>query len=266
MALKYAYMSFSCPDATREQMFDWARQFGNDAIELRIQAKHSHGVELETPADERQAIREQAEAAAAPICGLACTTRFADPEQTDDSVAVADRAIDLTADVGGGVLRVFGGRFPDTVSRAAAIENLVGGLKRVADHAQERGVTLAVETHDAWTDCDHVAAVMEQVDHPAVGVNWDPMHPLRQSGWTIERQWERLGRWVRHVHTHDGTLRLDQLKILPMGTGEIDHAPAIRALRDAGFTGYVSVEYEASTPAPEHLPHEIKTMKQYEQS
>lgn len=49
----------------------------------------------------------------------------------------------------------------------------------------------------------------------------------------------------------------------PIGTGIIDHRLAIDKLVAAGYPGYLSGEWIRWTPAEEHLPQELNTLKQY---
>jgi sugar phosphate isomerase/epimerase len=159
---------------------------------------------------------------------------------------------------------VFGGDLPDTVSRAQAIEIVAGALAKAGEHAKTRGVTLCLETHDAWTHPQHVARVMQQANHPNVAVNWDFMHPLRGSGWSVEKGFEVLRPWIKHVHCHDGSLRLDGLQFRAIGTGDIDHSAALRLLKQMNYDGYVSGEWINWEPPEVHLPRELAAMKAIE--
>ncbi|MBM4046884.1 MAG: sugar phosphate isomerase/epimerase, partial [Planctomycetes bacterium] len=176
--MKYSFMSFSTPELTLGEMLALAKRLGYDAIEPRIVAKHKHGIECETDAATRRAIREQVAASGVPLCCIATSCTYADPAKVKQMVDDTRRCIDLAADLGAPRLRVFGGGIPKTIAREQAIEGVADALRSVADQAQERGVTLCMETHDDWCNPDHVAAVMKRVNHPAIAVNWDIMHPI----------------------------------------------------------------------------------------
>ena len=45
--MKFAFMTFSCPDLDLDQVLAMAREFGYDGIEPRVSANHQHGVEFE---------------------------------------------------------------------------------------------------------------------------------------------------------------------------------------------------------------------------
>ncbi len=89
------------------------------------------------------------------------------------------RSIDLAGDLGAPVVRVFGGRIPEGVSRRQAIEGVAAALRTIGDQAAARAVTVCLETHDDWCDPDHVAEAVRQAEHNAIAVNWDVLHGVR---------------------------------------------------------------------------------------
>ncbi len=267
MALKFSFMTFSCPELTFDQVLDAARRFGYDGIEPRIGAGHAHGIELETSPSARREFREKAERAGVAICCIATSCRFADPAEAAGFEAEAHQAIDLAADLGAPAIRVFGGAYPtDQMDRNQAIAQVAGALARLAPHAADRGVVVCMETHDSWCVPDHVAAVMRRVDHPAVGVNWDIMHPIRRGEATMDSAFETLAPWVRHLHVHDGREIDGKFELVPIGAGGIDHQRAIELLVAHGYHGYLSGEWiHWSDPWELHLPRELATLKGYEE-
>ena len=57
-----------------------SKECGFAGIELRTEAGHAHGVELETSAAERRAIREKVEDAYLELVGLGTGSRFESPD------------------------------------------------------------------------------------------------------------------------------------------------------------------------------------------
>ncbi|MCL5996311.1 MAG: sugar phosphate isomerase/epimerase [Chloroflexi bacterium] len=264
MKLKYAFMSFSCPQANFDEMLALARRYGYDGVEPRIDASHAHGIEVNISGNVRREIQQKAIDADVAICCVATSCRFADPQDTEQALDLTRRCIDLAADIGAPRLRVFGGALPQGMPREEAITHVAASLSQIATHAQQRNVTVCVETHDDWCDPTHMAEVMKRVNHPAIAVNWDIMHPVRQAGATMDQAFQILKPWIRHVHIHDGLKRLDQVVLKPIGQGEIDHRRAVELLRDAHYDGYVSGEWIDWEPYETHLPRELATMKTYE--
>ena len=261
--MKYSFMSFSTPSLSLAEMLKVARGYGYDGIEPRLDARHAHGVEVSAAPEQRRSIREQVADSGVQISCLATSLSYADPAKSDEMVGQTHERIDLAGDLGVPVIRVFGGKIPEGISREQAIEQLVRSLGEVADHARERGVTICMETHDDWCDPAHVAAVLGRVSHAAVGANWDIMHPVRRGAATMDSAFEALKPWIRHLHIHDGT-RTDS-KLAPIGTGDIDHRRAIQLLKTVDYGGFISGEWIGWEPFEVHLPRELATMKRYEQ-
>ena len=260
--MKYAFMSFSTPELNLTEMLAAAVKYGYDGVELRIDAGHAHGVELDSSERRRSEAGAEAAGAGIAIACIATSLKYADPAKAGETVKQTHRCIDLAGDVGSPAIRAFGGAIPDGVSRGKAIETAAESLKSAADHAAERGVTICLETHDAWCDPAHVAEALARVDHPNVAANWDILHPVRTGHATLEQSFETLKPWIRHLHIHDGTGK--GIEMTPIGQGIIDHRRLLELLASIQFDGYLSGEWINWEPYNVHLPREIATLKEYE--
>jgi len=264
--MKYAFMTFSCPELTFDQVLDAASRFEYDGVELRIDSKHAHGIEPESDAATRSRARNAAADAGVAIACVATSCRFADPAEAERHVARAHEAIDLAGDLGAPVIRVFGGQFPDDMSREEAVRQVAAALRELAPHAAARGVTLCLETHDAWCDPRHVAAVMEAATHPNIAVNWDILHPVRTGAATIDESFEILRPYIRHLHVHDGVVDENgRFHLRPIGQGIVDHGRALERLFEIEYDGYISGEWIGwQDPWEVHLPRELKALRALE--
>jgi sugar phosphate isomerase/epimerase len=261
--VRYAFMTFSCPQLTLDEVLALARRFGYDGIEPRIDSGHKHGVEIDADPSARAEIKRRAEATGVSLCCLATSCKFADPATVADNVEQAKQAIDLAADVGAPRVRVFGGSIPSGVTREQAADSLVESLLAVADLAHRRGVIVCLETHDDWRDPAHLVRVLERVGHPAIAANWDIMHPIR-AGVAMDKAFAIIRPWIRHVHFHDGIVGPDKLEMCTIGAGMIDHRTAVRCLRALPYGDFLSGEWINWEPYETHLPRELATMKSYE--
>ena len=262
--MKYSFMSFSCPELTFEEIIGVAGRFGYDGVELRLDAGHKHGVEVDVQKSLRTEIRSKIAREDIPVCCLATSCRFANPDDAAQNVHDALLRIDLAADIGVRRIRVFGGKFPQSVSREEAIGRVTDSLRALSDRARERQVVVCMETHDAWCNPEHVAEVMRRVDHSNIGVNWDIMHPVRTARVTVEDSFQKLEPWIEHVHFHDGIDQDGGLTLMPIGEGAIDHRTAVLLLKKAGYDGHLSGEWINWESWQKHLPRELATMRAYE--
>ncbi len=260
--MKYSFMTFSTPDLSLAEVLALASEYGYDGIEPRIDAKHAHGIEVSLSQTERAAARQQAADAGIALACLATSCKFNTPDAIDDMIAQAHDRIDLAGDLGIPALRVFGGGAGPQADGGPNVDFLVQAIATVADHAAERRVTICLETHDSWSDPKRVAAALRQVDHPAIAANWDILHPVRRGFATVEDSFQALKPWIRHLHVHDGDG--PDGRMVPMGTGIVDHRQAVQLLLSIDYQGYLSGEWINWRAPADHLPQELATLKSYE--
>ncbi|MEK6794270.1 MAG: sugar phosphate isomerase/epimerase family protein [Spirochaetota bacterium] len=257
--MQFSFMTFSTPELALAEVLATAQRFGYDSVELRLDSGHTHGIEVTLSGDDRKRVREAVARSGKAISCLATSCVFADPAKREAMTADALLRITLAGDIGAPTMRVFGGVFPDTISREEAIAGVVSSLRRLADAAAKHNVIVCMETHDAWCDPAHVAEVLTRVDHPNIAANWDILHPIRMGLATIGSSFEALKPWIRHMHIHDW--KNDALA--PIGTGIVDHEKALALVRGIGYTGAASGEWINWEPYETHLPREIATLKTY---
>jgi sugar phosphate isomerase/epimerase len=122
------------------------------------------------------------------------------------------------------------------------LELFVEGLKPVAEHAQKEGVLLLVEPEPGLLieKAEQFEELMRHIDSPVVGLNFDVGHAFcvgDDPAATIPR----LARWTRHYHLEDIAATRVHEHLIP-GTGAIDFRATLRAIRDTGYNGWVTVE------------------------
>src|SRR5699024_2439503 len=120
-------------------------------------------------------------------------------------------------------IRVFGGHIGD-LSREKALEVVVNNLEKMLTIAEENKVQLLLETHDAWTKCEHVNDILESVNTDHLHVLWDVHHPYRMVQESPEKTWEILGDRIKYTHWKDSYVT-DQTKrgyqLCLLGEGDI---------------------------------------------
>ncbi len=262
--MKYAFMSFSCSDLTLAEMLAVAAEWGYAGIEPRLDAHHAHGVETSLTRAQRQQVKARVADSPVALACLAVSSRFADPKTAPGHLDNLKRELELAADLGVPTVRVFGGQFPQEVSRDEAIDHVSAALATMAAQAAAGGVALCLETHDAWCHPAHVVQIMEAVNRDSVRVNWDVLHPVRAEGVDLQASFEMLQPWIAHVHMHDAEITPGRLAYAPMGAGDIDHRVVLKALHGMGYAGYLSGEWIGFSPWQEHLPFEISRLRDYE--
>jgi sugar phosphate isomerase/epimerase len=263
-----AFMTFVAPDWSLEQHLTAAIRYGYDGIEPRCAVGHQHGIELTATKPQRKALRAQCADCGVALPALATWMRynFPDPAQVAEMVEETKKYLQLAADLGAPNLRVFGGPPPDEgVSHEEGARRVAEGLAQCVETAAACGVNLCLETHDFFCRAEHAALVVNAVNHPRLGFNWDLVHTARM-GETPEESWAHLAGRVYHCHVHDYTWTPDQpdeLQPALMGQGLVPHAEDIRLLKAAGYEGALSGEWIGDFPAEEILPQAAGELRRW---
>lgn len=170
---------------------------------------------------------------------------------------------DMAVILGAKVCRIestFGPKSDEKVTFEDMIDRVVRGTKEVAEHALTLGVRLGLENHGRYMGSFHtVAQLIKDVDSPAyqavpdIGnffvVDEDPLAACRE-----------LAKFAIHVHAKDfRRMPADpkmgegwfvtpggyQLQGAVVGEGDVPVRECLKALRDRGYDGCLSVEHES---------------------
>ena len=153
------------------------------------------------------------------------------------------RALSLCAELGAPHITTEpGGPLAPGQSRAEAIDLFVEVLKPLAEHAHEVGVSLLIEPEPGLLleTTDQYLEVAERVDAPSIGLNFDVGHAYCVSE-DLPRAIVRLAPHIRHYHLEDIAASRVHHHLVP-GTGAIDFAEVVSAIRRTGYDGWLTVE------------------------
>jgi sugar phosphate isomerase/epimerase len=203
--MKLAFTTLGCPGWTLRQIVENAARMGFDGVDFRGllgDIDVSGRPEFTTGLGETK--RMFADHSVAISC-LSISARYAvvDAAEREGHFDETRRNLELAARLGARVLRVFGGAVPEGYTVDTILPALVENLRQMGDEAEQFGVTLALETHDDWTDSATFARLMAEVDHPRVRVLWDLHHPFRANGEAPEVTYANLGPYVANIHVKD---------------------------------------------------------------
>jgi sugar phosphate isomerase/epimerase len=224
-----------------ERIIKAAHDFGFAGIELRAEAGHAHGVELERTAAERRAIRDRIEDAYLEVAGVGTSCRYdsPDPAQRRAMIERSKQYIQLAADVGAGMIRVFGNDMPAGVNREDCIAYVAESLHELGEFAEPYGVDVLLEMHGQFNYWGFALPAVQAANHPNVALvyNCDPRDLVAGS---VASTYSRVCNWIRHVHMHEFV-------------GPFPYPELFALLKADGYTGYLSSEVEQEIPTPEHF-------------
>lgn len=152
------------------------------------------------------------------------------------------RSLDFANALGAPLVIIFG------FDRAGApagfpSDEILNVLMRAAEKAKAADKQLALENEAGyWADGgERTAAILESVNHPNLGANWDPANAFIAGENPYPDGYQQIAPWVRHVHFKDA-VRDSRGIARYAGEGQIDWSGQIQALNRDGYTGYISIE------------------------
>ncbi|MFF1920613.1 sugar phosphate isomerase/epimerase family protein [Streptomyces sp. NPDC058221] len=230
-----AFSTLGCPGVGLDEVIRLARTGPCDGVELRCAA--GQPVHPGMPDAEADEVAAHLAAAGLDIVCLASYVQVA----ADSADVMEDLAghLRLAARLGAPHVRVFGG---GAGRREGRRERAVRCLSRAAPLAAQLGVDVLLETHDEFLTGAQVADVLDAVGSPAVGSVWDAVNPWR-AGEAPDRTAALLGPWIRHVQLKDVASPTDLRPVLP-GHGVLPLATVVEQLRQLGYRGWISLEWE----------------------
>jgi sugar phosphate isomerase/epimerase len=174
------------------------------------------------------------------------------PER-DKQMALVRTWVDHAAELDAPVIRIFAGRVPKGDSEEAAVARAIEGIKVALPYAAQKGVSLALENHGGITaTIPQILALVKAVDAPNFGVNLDTGNFRTADPYADLAQ---LAPYAINVQVKTEITRAGKPK------EQADLARIVAILRDARYSGYVVLEYEAAEEPMSAVPRHIKTLR-----
>ncbi|MDB4673278.1 sugar phosphate isomerase/epimerase [Verrucomicrobiales bacterium] len=248
------YRKNDTPGETKMDMagfIDYSASLDTDAVELT-----SYFLPDPCPRALAFELKRKAHQHGLDISGGAIGNNFSyDPagEELAKQMAYTERWLATYAELGAPVIRVFAGHPKSKdLSPEQAEKNIVKNLQNACEIAGKYGVILGVENHDFTTDIDRMKRILEAVDSPWFGLNFDSGNLAKTS--------DPYGDLKRIApHTVNAQLKVD---IPRDGKKEpADFKRIVDILGEAGYSGTVVLEYENKKPY-EEVPMYLEKLRE----
>lgn len=273
--MRIAAHTMGTPELTSHEAIDLFSTMGYDGIEFVVQEGFPCGPFVDWSDSDRRALRLHCLDASLRVACLApyvTDINSLDEETGEAQLRLLRECVALARDLDAPTVRLFGGRqVPrEEWERSAGIA--AERLRSVAGLCRETGVKIAVENHYGTiaSTAAETAALVRAVGAPEIGVLYDQANitHVRAESWrdAIRAQ----GGHILHVHAKDmvfvdgvGEEDFSRVTNVPkekravravlLGEGVIPWPEMVPALKEAGYSGYLSVEYTRKW-YPEDLP------------
>lgn len=184
------------------------------------------------------------------VCGTAVGNAFTSPDESKrrEQLEMVKTWIDHSVTLGAPGIRVFAGNVAEGSTEEEAFRWTVECLRECAGYAEERGIMVALENHGGITKtADATIRLVEAVGHDWLGVNLD-------CGNFPEEPYEEIAKTAPYAVTAHA-------KVSDFTHQEIDYDRVVQTLYQAGYRGYLNVEYEAKGDPLTEVPIIIRKLK-----
>jgi D-psicose/D-tagatose/L-ribulose 3-epimerase len=229
----------------------WSGQLGAAEMALLPQISAMGYTSVELPIFTPETVDNAMIRTALEASGLACTVSTAMPPHTnliDASAtpaglhfleAVIRQAAALHAPLVCGPLAVPVGELRGRGRLPGEWEQCVQSLRQAGEIAAQYQVVLALEPLNRFetfflNTTEDALRLMEEVNHPAVGLLLDTFH-MHIEEKSTPAAIRHAGRHLRHFHTSENDRGI-------VGSGQVSWKEVFQALRESGYTGTITVE------------------------
>ncbi len=234
-------------------LFDFvnlAADYAIDAVELT-----SYYFPADVTSDYLHKLKQHAFNLGLDISGTSVGNNFCLPKgpKLDEQFALVRTWVDRAAELDAPTIRIFAGTIPKDGNEEEAVAQTIEGINACLPYAASKGVTLALENHGGITATpQQILRLVKGVNHPSFGVNLDTGN---FHGEDVYADLAELAPYAVNVQV--------KTEITPKGGKKIDAdlARVVKILRDAKYSGYVVLEYEAVEDAMVAVPRHLKTLR-----
>lgn len=153
--------------------------------------------------------------------------------------------------LGAPVVRVFSGVPPKGMSEEQGIANGIRNLRRALVFAEKHGVILGLENHDYLTRIDRMLPALQAIDSPWFGANVDSGNV---DDTDVYPQLAKIVPYAVNVQM--------KLETGPVTAKVPTDVPRfVKMLKDAGYRGYVVLEYESEADPYEAIPGALAELR-----
>jgi L-ribulose-5-phosphate 3-epimerase len=172
----------------------------------------------------------------------------------EDQPRLTRRAFEVAERTGARIIRVFS--YWRTTEPERVFDRVASALRDLADQAVPRGIVIGLENEHA---CNvgtgaEAARLLAAVDHPALGLIWDPANASILGETPYPNGYATLPHArIIHVHAKDCVVNGHTATWGPLGEMRLDWKGQLNALRHDGYKGAVSLETHWRGPNGDRL-------------
>lgn len=204
------------------------------------------------------------------LSGLSMSNNFNtdDPELLKAQKENVKSWLKVAAEINAPVSRIFGGHCSDRSNPdllEAAFKAIIPALEDVVTEAERLGVVLALENHGGLPCTgEEQVKVIETINSPSLRATIDVGNYM-QGGQEGHDGTAAAAKHAAYIHFKDfkktnppeGSRLPWGIESCTVGAGDVDHLKCLRALKGAGYEGFVAIEYEGPDDERKGVPESL---------
>lgn len=255
------------PEYTVCEAIELLHKMGADGVEIVVQDDYKSGLPTHCS---REILEQVKQCAQDNHIQIICLTPYnsyfnsLDEAVRQKELAAIEDVIGYCDFLGAKYIRIYGGNLVagDTEKLEERWAKLVESLRYLGDKAAEKGVTLVVENHfnTMAVSAKQSAKLMEDVNHPAVRILYDQANLAFTGNEDYVQAIQTQQQYVAYMHVKDLVFKEgvaftssdvahpkeEERNVYTriVGEGVLPWPEILRAVKERGYDGWLSLEYE----------------------
>lgn len=265
--MKIAGHTMGTPEYTVCEAIRLFHKIGADGAEIVVQDGYVSGIPCDCDEATLKEIKKCAEENNIEICCLTPYNSYfnsTDEELRQKEIEGIRRVIDYCEYLGAHFIRIYGGNLVagDTENLEERRNNLIRSMRYLGDLALKKNVTLIIENHfnTMSVSAKDSAALIRDIDHPAVRILYDQANLTFTENEGYKEAIPIQQQYVAYMHVKDLVFiegksfvsgevshpkESDRNVITKIvGEGIIEWPEILKMVKDRGYDGWLSLEYE----------------------
>ncbi len=239
--MKISFSTLGCPSWSWKEIYAAAKDLGFDGIEVRGVKNQIYAPKVPEFSDPKGTV-EALRAMGLEIPLFTSGAVVSDKQAIASVMAEAMDYIILAEKAGVPYVRVLTDRDPEP-GREVDLSFAAAHMKLLCEFAALHGVTVLTETNGVLGDSRRMLDFLQKVGSDRLAVLWDVHHTVRFFGEAPQQTVNALGSYIRHVHLKDSKIADGKVVYQMTGYGDIPLQDAISALKESGYSGWLSLEW-----------------------
>jgi len=224
-----------------DEVLAFCKETGLDGIQV---APGEHGLADLSPSEQKE-FADKVKSYGLEISATSAGPNLVDPTVAEQSVSKFKSFLDLSVNLGAGLVTGEVKAVPPGLSEEDAWRSCAKSVRAVCEYAEDVGACYAVEPgpHCLVKDADTMVRLLESVDHDRLRINYDPAN-VNSAGADPVADARRVAKHIIHTHAKDSRPVNGNWEETLLGQGTVDFLGLIQVYRDAGFDGWLCIERE----------------------